>query len=72
MESRYRPGAIVHARGREWIVLPPREPEVLRLRPLTMAQGDESAYFCPSKASVFGRPALPIPSQLAAATRPGS
>ena len=39
MENRYRPGTIVHARGREWIVLPEREPEVLRLRPLTTAQG---------------------------------
>jgi SNF2-related domain len=47
MENRYRPGTIVHARGREWIVLPPREPEVLRLRPLTTAQGDEVGLFLP-------------------------
>jgi superfamily II DNA or RNA helicase len=47
MESRYRPGTIVHARGREWIVLPPREPEVLQLRPLTTAQGDEVGLFLP-------------------------
>jgi hypothetical protein len=47
MESRYRPGTIVHARGREWIVLPEREPEVLRLRPLTTAQGDEVGLFLP-------------------------
>jgi hypothetical protein len=47
MESRYRPGTIVSARGREWIVLPPREPEVLRLRPLTTAQGDEVGLFLP-------------------------
>jgi hypothetical protein len=47
MEIRYRPGTIVHARGREWIVLPEREPEVLRLRPLTTAQGDEVGLFLP-------------------------
>jgi hypothetical protein len=47
MDSRYRPGTIVHARGREWIVLPPREPEVLQLRPLTTAQGDEIGVFLP-------------------------
>jgi superfamily II DNA or RNA helicase len=47
MESRYRAGTIVHARGREWIVLPPREPEVLRLRPLTTAQGEEVGLFLP-------------------------
>ena len=47
MESRYRPGTIVSARGREWIVLPPREPEVMRLRPVTTAQGDEVGLFLP-------------------------
>jgi hypothetical protein len=47
MENRYRPGTIVHARGREWIVLPEREPEVLRLRPLTTTQGDEVGLFLP-------------------------
>ena len=47
MESRHRPGTIVSARGREWIVLPPREPEVLRLRPLTTAQGEEVGLFLP-------------------------
>ena len=47
MESRYRSGTIVNARGREWIVLPPREPEVLRLRPLTTAQGEEVGLFLP-------------------------
>src|SRR6266849_697733 len=35
------------ARAREWIVLPPREPEVLQLRPLTTAQGDEVGLFLP-------------------------
>jgi hypothetical protein len=47
MENRYRPGTIVHARGREWLVLPEREPEVLRLRPLTTAQGEEVGLFLP-------------------------
>jgi hypothetical protein len=47
MESRYRPGTIVHARGRDWIVLPPREPEVLQLRPLTTAQGNEVGLSLP-------------------------
>jgi superfamily II DNA or RNA helicase len=47
MENPYRPGTIVSARGREWIVLPPREADVLRLRPLTTAQGDEVGLFLP-------------------------
>ena len=47
MGSCYRSGTIVHARGREWIVLPPREPKVLRLRPLATVQGDEIGLFLP-------------------------
>ena len=47
MENLYRPGTIVNARGREWIVLPSREPEVLRLRPLTSAQADEIGLYLP-------------------------
>ena len=47
MDSRYRPGTIVHARGRDWIVLPQQEPEVLRLRPLTIARDDEVGLFLP-------------------------
>ena len=33
-ESQFTPGALVNARGRDWVVLPPEEPEVLRLRPV--------------------------------------
>jgi superfamily II DNA or RNA helicase len=46
MENLYRSGTIVSARGREWIVLPRREPDVLRLRPLT-TQGEEIGLFLP-------------------------
>jgi superfamily II DNA or RNA helicase len=62
MESRYRPGTIVHVRGREWIVLPHREPEVLRLRPLTTAQGEEIGLYLPLGESVRpGRLEAPTP-----------
>src|SRR4051794_148350 len=47
MDSIYRPGSIVRARGRDWIVLPEREPDVLRLRPLTTPQGEEIGVFLP-------------------------
>jgi hypothetical protein len=47
MENLYRPGTTVNARWREWIVLPSREPEVLRLRPLTSAQADEIGLYLP-------------------------
>ena len=33
--SRFPPGALVRARGREWIVLPGSSVDLLRLRPLS-------------------------------------
>jgi hypothetical protein len=37
----YPPGSLVHVRGRDWVVLPGDEPDVLRLRPLT---GEDEAH----------------------------
>ncbi|HEY8535513.1 MAG TPA: DEAD/DEAH box helicase, partial [Vicinamibacterales bacterium] len=36
----YSPGALVRARGRDWIVLPGSTPQILRLRPLTGSEED--------------------------------
>jgi hypothetical protein len=36
----FSPGSLVRARGREWIVLPGAAETVLRLRPLSGAEGD--------------------------------
>jgi len=36
----FAPGDLVHARGREWITLPSREPEWLCLRPLSGTEAD--------------------------------
>ena len=33
-QADYAPGALVSARGRDWVVLPPEEPNVIRLRPV--------------------------------------
>jgi hypothetical protein len=41
MENLYLPGTILNARGRDWIFLPSREREVLRLRPPATRQDDE-------------------------------
>ena len=37
----YTPGALVNARGRDWVVLPPEERDVVRLRPVDGSE-DES------------------------------
>lgn len=38
--NRFQPGALVRARGREWIVLPGSSTDMLRLRPLSGSEGD--------------------------------
>jgi superfamily II DNA or RNA helicase len=39
-DARFAPGALVRARGREWIVLPGSDADVLRLRPLSGSEED--------------------------------
>src|SRR4051812_43529228 len=44
---RHAVGSIVRARGRDWIVLPSTEADVLRLRPLPGRDGDETGLLVP-------------------------
>ena len=41
----YAPGSLVTARGREWVVLPESEPDMLILRPLGGGADDTAAVF---------------------------
>ena len=45
----YKPGNLVRARGRDWIVLPdPRQdPDILKLRPLGGAEEDSTLIYLP-------------------------
>ena len=45
--AEFAPGRLVRARGRDWVVLPAEEPNVLRLRPLTGGDGEEIGIFLP-------------------------
>ncbi|MEU7044711.1 DEAD/DEAH box helicase [Streptomyces varsoviensis] len=45
MTHTYTPGSLVTARGREWVVLPDSEPDLLVLRPLGGSDDDVSAVF---------------------------
>jgi superfamily II DNA or RNA helicase len=47
MQGGFSSGSLVRARGRDWIVLPGREPSVLHLRPLTRGQADEIGIYLP-------------------------
>ena len=63
----FSPGDLVRARGREWIVLPGADPDVMRLRPLSGSEEDVqklaprlefepvvSANFAPPDGATFG------------------
>jgi hypothetical protein len=47
VQGAFSPGSLVRARGRDWIVLPGREPSVLHLRPLMRGQADEIGIYLP-------------------------
>ena len=61
--NRYLPGALVRARGRDWVVLPPEEEdfEVVRLRPVDGSEAESVGIFLPLepeavKASEYDKP----------------
>ena len=49
--TEFTPGSLVAVRGRDWIVLPNDDRDVLRLRPLTSAQEAEEGVFLPLEGS---------------------
>jgi SNF2 family DNA or RNA helicase len=67
MQGGFSPGSLVRARGRDWIVLPAREPSVLHLRPLTRGQADEIGIYLPLE----GRNVAPSEFAPPLAERPG-
>lgn len=63
--SEYLPGALLHARGREWIVMPQSSGEVLHLRPLG-GSDDDIVALAPALEAEAPRPAQfewPKPAQ---------
>ena len=61
----YQVGSLVSARGREWVVLPSDDPDVLRLRPLGGTESEATGVFLPLerddvRAATF---ALPDPAR---------
>ena len=43
--SRYRPGALVKARGRDWVVIPSDEDGLVRLRPVDGVDDDANGRY---------------------------
>ena len=67
-EVRFKPGALVRARGREWVVLPEMRDDLLKLRPLGGAEDDATLIYLPLE------PERPVPATfgLPDPDRPGS
>nr|WP_168506943.1 helicase-related protein [Streptomyces sp. S1D4-11]QIY94502.1 DEAD/DEAH box helicase [Streptomyces sp. S1D4-11] len=64
LASKYAVGSLVHARGREWVVLPDSTPELLVLRPLGGADVDIAGVLPGLETVVPATFAPPTPSDL--------
>ncbi len=59
----YPPGSLVSARGREWVVLPTEEDDVLRVRPLTGNDDDATGLFLPLERNAIKPATFAWPSE---------
>ena len=62
----FRPGQLVAARGRDWIVLPTDQEGLLRLKPLAGADAEEAGVFVPADREPVRSAEFPV------STLPGS
>ncbi len=67
-QASFRPGSLVRARGREWVVLPERRRHALRLRPLGGAEEDATVIYLPLEREQPAPAAFDLPDP----DRPGS
>ena len=44
---KWLPGQLARARNRDWVVLPPEEPDIVRLRPIDGAEAETIGIFLP-------------------------
>lgn len=59
---KFAPGTIVRARGREWIVLTSSDADVLRLRPLSGSEVDQTILYPPLESEPVVAATFPTPS----------
>ena len=58
----YAPGSLVHARGREWVVLTGSSAETLRVRPITGSDEDRTLIHLPLEIEPVREARFPLPS----------
>ena len=59
--SRYQPGALVNARGRDWVVVPSDEDGLVRLRPVDGVDDDAVGVYLPLEADSIQPSQYPSP-----------
>lgn len=64
----FKPGDLVKARGREWVVLPETRPDLLKLRPLGGSEDDATLIYLPLEPQQPVAASFPPPDP----TKPGS
>lgn len=60
--SSYAIGSLVKFRGREWVIMPSRDKDVLSLRPLTGSEHDSCGIFLPIEKNNLEPATFPLPS----------
>lgn len=68
----FQPGSIVAARGREWIVLPESNNQILHLRPMGSAEDDKTIIFQPLEPQPVEQAHFPLPNPKAFGTHSAS
>ena len=64
----FKPGNLVKARGREWVVLPETRPDILKLRPLGGAEEDSTLIYLPLEPEIPALATFDLPDP----DKPGS
>lgn len=65
-------GSLVRARGRDWVVLPAQEPDVVRLRPLTGSDDESVGVFLPLEGHAIASSTFPPPDPAKAGDTAGA
>ena len=60
-QSQFQPGSLVNARGREWVILPEKRADVLRLRPLGGSEEDATLLYLPMEPQAPTSATFPLP-----------
>lgn len=58
----FQPGSIVSARGREWVVLPQSEGDILHLRPIGSGEDSRTVLFAPLEKHPVAQATFPMPT----------